>query len=500
MPNKQLKILIVDDSHKDALLLAGILRRGGYEPVYERVDTGDAMRAALQNDDQWDVIVTDHNMPQFNSLKALEVLRESGLDIPIIIVSGAIGEDIAVTAMKAGANDYLLKDNLTRLVPAIDRELCEAGKRRSQRETQKQFEAIFNNVVDIIVIADDQGNFLDVNPAACELTGLSREELLQKNIVSVFFPSTEDTYLTLRHDFIAQGQQRGELTFVRPDGCVRYVDYTATANFLSGRHVAIMRDITERKLAEDTLRRNEQELLLYAEKLERSNRELEHFAVITSHDLQAPLRKVRLFSDYIKGQLGENVELEIHDSFERMERSISKMQNLITDLLQLSRITRKGRPFEHMDLAKVIREVTAEQSELIRTEKGRVEVGKMCDITADPGQIHQLFNNLISNGLKFHKPDVPPVVKVNAEVVGNYCEITVEDNGIGFDEKYLDRIFKIFQRLHGDREFPGNGIGLALCQKIVERHQGSIRAESAPGIGSKFIVSILLAPLLEPVS
>ena len=231
---------------------------------------------------------------------------------------------------------------------------------------------------------------------------------------------------------------------------------------------------------------------VYAAKLERSNRELEQFATIASHDLQAPLRKVILFSDFLK-TAGETEKLseESRDYIDRIQNATRRMQHLITDLLSLSRVHRKGQPFRRVDLTLVTREAIADLDELIISTSGEVKVGDMPAIDADPTQMQQLMQNLIGNAMKFHRKGVPPVVTVNAELVNKrICELRISDNGIGFDQKYTDRIFDVFERLHGDSEYEGTGIGLAICSKIAERHAGSITAQSKPGEGTTFIVQL----------
>jgi signal transduction histidine kinase len=228
-------------------------------------------------------------------------------------------------------------------------------------------------------------------------------------------------------------------------------------------------------------------------RLERSNRELQDFASIAAHDLQEPLRKVQAFGDRLKAKCADALGDQGRDYLERMQDAAARMQTLINDLLTYSRVTTKAQPFVQVDLAQVAREVVSDLEISIEQLGGRVEVGDLPTIEADSTQMRQLLQNLIGNGLKFHKADVAPVVKVQARhapTSGESCQITVEDNGIGFDEKYLDQIFTIFHRLHSREEYPGNGVGLAVCRKIVERHGGSIIARSVPGEGSTFIVTL----------
>jgi PAS domain S-box-containing protein len=266
-------------------------------------------------------------------------------------------------------------------------------------------------------------------------------------------------------------------------------------------------DITDLKKGEYALRSSEAKLRQFTTQLERSNRELQDFAYVASHDLQEPLRKIVVFGERLKEQEGEKLAGESRDYLERMQKAASRMQSLINDLLTFSRVTTKARPFTQVDLAQVAREVITDLEGRIELVKGHVEVGTLPLIEAETLQMRQLIQNLIGNALKFRRPDVPPLVKVAAEimtapapdegaaVMKKFCRLTVSDNGIGFDEKYLDRIFNVFQRLHSRNEYEGTGMGLAIARKIVLFHSGEITAKSKPGEGTTFIVTL---PVTHP--
>ena len=263
----------------------------------------------------------------------------------------------------------------------------------------------------------------------------------------------------------------------------------------------LQQEITERKQAEERLKAT-------AARLEHSNRELQDFAYVASHDLQEPLRKVQAFGDRLKAACSNSLGTEGRDYLERMQAAAKRMQILIDDLLAFSRVTTKANPFEQADLNKIVGEVLSDLEVRIQQTNGQVELGELPTLDADPLQMRQLFQNLIANALKFHQEGRPPVVRIRSQAArppaeapsGNgqtngICQITVEDNGIGFDEKYLDRIFVLFQRLHGRTAYEGTGIGLAICRKIADRHGGSITAKSTPGEGSTFMITL---PLKQP--
>jgi PAS domain S-box-containing protein len=268
------------------------------------------------------------------------------------------------------------------------------------------------------------------------------------------------------------------------DEALPLLDDDGSILFIQG----ILLDITERKNQEEALEQ-------YSIQLEQSNRELQDFAYIASHDLQEPLRKIQAFGERIEVKYGQNLPEEGTDYLRRMRSSAERLQNLINDLLTFSRVSTRGKPFEAIQLNKVVSEVINDLGERIQETGGRVEVEPLPRIEADPSQMRQLFQNLIANALKFHRQEVPPVVKIFSSQVHDgrghqLVQICVEDNGIGFDEKYLDRIFQPFQRLHARGRYEGSGIGLAICRKIAERHGGDISARSTPEIGATFIVTL----------
>ena len=254
-----------------------------------------------------------------------------------------------------------------------------------------------------------------------------------------------------------------------------------------------------RDALEDRVRERTSELSTLNVELERSNRELRDFAFVASHDLQEPLRKIQAFGDRLRTVQGPKFDEQGRDYLDRMSGAAERMHTLINDLLSYSRVTTKALPFEPTDLNDIVDGVLGDLETRIEQSGGRINVGKLPTIDADAVQMRQLFQNLIANALKFAKDGTSPIVDVSGEVfqgevasVGRsmpeqLVRIAVSDNGIGFDEKYLDRIFTPFQRLHGRNEYEGTGIGLAVCRKIVERHGGSLTAESTPGKGSTFI-------------
>ena len=260
--------------------------------------------------------------------------------------------------------------------------------------------------------------------------------------------------------------------------------------------VCVSTDISERKAAEEKLR-------MFAAQLERSNKELQDFASVASHDLQEPLRKIQAFADRLRAKCGQQIGEQGLDYLERMQGAANRMQTLIQDLLTLSRVSSKAQPYVAVDLARIVREVLSDLEVRVEQTGASIEVGFLPTIEADPLQMRQLFQNLLSNALKFQKPGQRPEVMISAKVLqvqehqvsgagpgDEVCQIMIVDNGIGFEDQFAEQIFALFQRLHSRQEYEGTGIGLAVCRKIAHRHGGSIVAKSAKDQGATFIVTL----------
>lgn len=342
----------------------------------------------------------------------------------------------------------------------------------------------------IVAITDRAGTITHVNDKFCQISKYSREELLGQNhriIKSGYHP--HEFYVDL-WETISSGQVwEGEICNRAKDGSLYWVN-TCIVPFLDEenrpyQYVSIRYEITQRKEAEE-------QLVSYSKRLEQSNRELEHFASIAAHDLQEPLRKIRSFSDRLSTRYAE-VLGEGRDYLERMQNAAERMQNLIDDLLTYSRVRTQSKPFVKVDLNQVLHDVLSDLEIAIEQSGAKIDVQESLGIVqGDGSQMHQLFQNLLSNAIKFRSKDRTCQISVSSEVLGDERVISIKDNGIGFDEKYLDRIFNIFQRLHQRGEYPGTGVGLAVCRRIVDRHNGKLTAQSRLGEGSVFLLTLPL--------
>ena len=346
----------------------------------------------------------------------------------------------------------------------------------------------------IVAITDRQGVITYVNNKFCQISKYPREELIgntHRIINSGFHPKE---FFVGMWETISTGKVwEGEICNRARDGTFYWVNTTIVpfldANKNPIRYVSVRYDITERISSQEKLK-------VEGRKLALSNKELQDFASVAAHDLQEPLRKIQSFADRLRSKSSSALDAETVDYLERIQKSSHRMQTLINDLLDYSRVSTKVQPFAPIDLNQILTQVISDLEIRLEKTAGKIECDDLPRVDADPVQMTQLFLNLINNALKFHKPGVPPLVKVSSRIIeperngSELCEITVADNGIGFDEKYSDRIFTIFQRLHGRQEYEGTGIGLAICRKIVERHEGKLIAKSIPGEGATFITTL----------
>lgn len=269
-----------------------------------------------------------------------------------------------------------------------------------------------------------------------------------------------------------------------PERMREYLNLALAISPLCGLAIANARAITARTRAEAALQEK-------SDALARSNAELEQFAYIASHDLQAPLRRIVAFGDLIQQRYQQGLEPTAREYFQHMQSSAQRMQQLIQDLLEYARVDTRGDVFTRVALDALLARVLVDLEQTIADSGGQVIVGSLPTILSDERQMQQLFQNLIANALKFSRPGVPPIVHVTGLLhEDGGAEIAVKDNGIGFDEQYFERICKPFQRLHTQEAFPGTGIGLAICQKIVARHGGTLTARSREGEGATFLIQL----------
>ncbi len=352
-----------------------------------------------------------------------------------------------------------------------------------------------------ILVSKESGEIVRVNSAAERMFGYAANEMLGKQLEMLIHENSDPGYASLRQKFLFPNKIRAlgtglELVAKRKDGALFPIEAglnpieTPEGNFI----VSIVIDITQRRQQEDLLKKAHQNLQYYARELQASNFELENFAYVSSHDLLEPLRKIQAFGERLKIAESANFTAQGRDYLDRVLHASERMESLINDLLTFSRLSTRTQPFAPVDLNAIVKGVLADLEVSVEKNNAILEVDELPVIDAEPTQMRQLFQNLIANAIKFRKESEPPYIKISVaklldESGKEFYDISFADNGIGFDEKYKEKIFNIFQTLAG-RKYEGSGIGLAICRKIAIRHGGNIVAKSTPNIGSVFIASL----------
>jgi hypothetical protein len=427
-------------------------------------------------------------------------IRKDGSKFPCEISTVAFqhkdAEDSRVT---------IFRDTTERRQGEAERERMAARVAESERRYQSLFDSMSEGFVLFRVLQDETGRprdflYLQMNPAWERLTRLSRDDAAGK-LASEVLPDAMPWDIVLAGNVLGS---RETFTIERYSRWVgKWLEYRA---YSPGEDLmaVLLTDISERKRAEEALRNARDDLEMRVQKrtaeLELKNRELQDFAFIASHDLKEPLRKIQTFSDLVIAKSRDSLPHESVDHLVRMKDAAARMGDLLQSLLAYSRVTTKGESFSRVNTAEAAEIALSNLEIRLRETGGRVELNDLPILQGDPAQLAQLFQNLFSNSLKFRREAEIPLVRVHSRFLedggqkAGEVEICVEDNGIGFDEKYLEKIFIPFQRLHGRNEYEGVGMGLAICKKIVERHGGTIDAKSTPGKGSTFIVRLPTKP------
>ena len=356
------------------------------------------------------------------------------------------------------------------------------------------FESSLNGIIAFASMRDEQGQIIDfkyqmANQSAAKMIGVDLEKLLNNTMLNVL-PGNKETGLFSEYvNTVATGKPFYTIIHYNLDELDKWFSISAVKN--QDGFIVTFSDISE-------LKRNEVLLLKKQHELEEANQELEQFAYIASHDLQEPLRKIRAFGDRLEANYGDLLDHKGKDFIARMRSASARMQTLIDDLLMFSRATKGNTNMLELDLNKVLKIVQELLCESIEDKHAKISIPILPIIKANESQMIQLFQNIISNALKYVPINTAPdivfklsetVIDVN-KVPTEFWQISITDNGIGFDEVHKDKIFEIFQRLHGRAEYSGTGIGLAICLKIVTNHNGFISAHSEQNQGATFIVHL----------
>lgn len=403
---------------------------------------------------------------------------------------------IVITALHDDAGKVIGYSKITRDLTHVKRaeELQEEhiAYLENLRRSEERYHRMIDEIKDYaILLLDTDGNIIDWNQGAEKIKGYTAAEIIGKNFRIFYRPEDRDQGLPekLLNEAATTGRSQHEGYRVRKDGTEFWGNIVITALHDDHGNVIgyskVTRDLTDKKIADDKIKQ-------YAAQLEQKNQELEEFAYIASHDLKEPLRKIVAFGDLLNNNYRNSIDEKAGGYIDRMQDAAGRMMSLIEDLLQFSRIGREEQELEMTDLNKVLDQVIQNLEPAINSKNAHIKKEELPTIMARPHQMEQLFQNLIANALKFNDKDTP-LILIENEVIEHesgepYCKILVKDNGIGFEEEHSARIFEAFFRLHGRSQYSGSGIGLAICKKIVELHNGDIYATSNHGQGATFTI------------
>ena len=535
---KPLKCLLVEDSEHDEMLLIEALRRGGYNPVYQRVQTEEAMRTALHAQ-PWEVIFCDYVMPKFNAPAAFQVFRESKIQIPFIIVSGEIGEDFAVESLKFGADDYVLKRNLKRIIPVLERSLKDVENRRQRDAARHMNELIMANSLDMICTIDEQFRFVEVSAASKQLLGYEAHEMEGQRFARFMAPDhvkkTEQ-----EADFVMGGRKLlyFENCYLRKDGAKVYLSWSASWSASDRLLFCVARDITERKLAEE--QRQHMELQLrQAQKLEA----IGQLAAGIAHEINTPTQFTEHNLQFLKESFPKLVQLmnscesvfpalkaggisqQQLESFQKTveetdfkflsEEIPAAIEEALHGTERISKIVRAMKEFSHpgnsdsnnpepVNLNRAIETtITVARSEWKHVAEMVTEFdAQLPKVPIFAGEFNQVILNLIVNAAHAISEasnvnrQRPGIITISTRRDGEWVEVRVRDNGAGIPEKIRHRIFEPF--FTTKEVGRGTGQGLTIAHSvIVKKHAGELRFETETGKGTCFIIRLPLNLLAQ---
>ena len=514
--SKRLRVLVVEDSQDDTDLLLRELRRGSYNPAYERVESAEAMQTAL-NRQAWDIVISDYSMPHFSAPEALALLQESGYDVPFIIISGTIGEERAVAAMKAGANDYLMKGHLARLVPVIERELREARARRKQRQAEvelnrlrreqerqaraqvnrlsERINTIFETANEVIILAGDDGHIDMANPAVTQKFGYSPEELAHRPLSVLADPSQRKALERWLQEVIASGQsQRQQILALYKDGSTFEVEISlARIGHDDNQVVCILHDISHFKEIE---------------------RIKDNFISMVSHELRSPITSLSLIADGLHHFYDRYTDDQIKERLANLTIQSHLLIELIEGILDISRLEAQAGQLVNpvpVDVAAVLANIVAElQADAIDKKQTITSFSGEDSIIVTGSHLDfgRIWRNLISNAIKYSPEGgqirvslehlMPQEIALRnlahketfmdrLEAGRRYVIGQVEDSGHGIDPADLPTLFQRFNRGWAQSSnIPGTGLGLALVRELLTIYKGDIAVASQLGQGSTF--------------
>jgi len=495
---------MIEDEVHDAVLVEHALKDGGFNFAFRRVDTERGFLDELSRFKP-NVILSDHGLPAFDGFAALSLAQNKAPEVPFIFVTGSLGEEMAIKALKSGATDFVLKHRLMTLPPALHRALRQTEFRAMRRQAESALqtsEERYRTLVEIspdalFVQSDDKIVF--INSAGAKLFGASRpSELIGKAVREMIHPACWKEVRQRLKRMCDEGKSLpfSEQVMVRLDGVAVDVELAAAPLMFEGKTAAqvMAHDITDRKRAREEIMQLNVTLEKRVEErtfeLEAANKELEAFSYSVSHDLRAPLRHIEGFIEILLSCHTSSLDREAANHLQTISQSAKQMGRLIDDLLAFSRTARAELLKTKIQLTGLVKAIIRDLREDYQNRDVQWTIGELPEVEADPALLRQVFLNLLGNALKYTRTRKQARIQVGPSDNETEHIIFVRDNGVGFDVRYAHKLFGVFQRLHRANEFEGTGIGLANVRRIISRHGGRTWAEAQLDKGATFFFSL----------
>ncbi|MFS8117408.1 MAG: sensor histidine kinase [Microcoleus sp.] len=504
MNNSAIKILLVDDQPSNLRFLSELLTAQGYQ-VFRAICGQLALNAAIAHCP--DLILLDIRMPEMNGYEVCRRLKATPKteQIPVIFLS--ILDDIndKLQAFQVGGADYIAKPfQVEEVLARIDKQVCLQKLQQQLKEQNAQLQqsqsllaSVLNSSLDSVAayaaVRNSQRDIVDfqlllVNRAAEKISDRPFNEIVGKYLLAEDPQIRKSGLFDLYVSVVETGETVNQEFFYEDDRDISAWLHIVAVKLNDGLAVTF-RNITDRKLAQELLEASLETQTRYAEELTRSNAELEQFAYVASHDLQAPLGTITGYAQLLERRCHNQLDSEGNKFIGNIVNSCVRMQTLIDDLLEYSRVGRSQKKFNLIDCNLVFEDARANLQLAISKNQASVTRGDLPRVIGDSFQLLQLFQNLIGNAIKYRSSEPPLVIFGVSRQEDNWV-FSVQDNGIGIAKQNYQQIFQIFQRLHTQKEYSGTGIGLAICQRIVDRHGGRLWVESEPDRGSTFYFSV----------